>query len=206
MTFNKIIKLNYKKIQKGRCFVVSEISANHSGNFSKLKLLIDKLSKAGVDAIKIQAYEAKTITIESSRKDFKISNKNAWAKYKTLYELYKKAETPFSWYKKIFDAIRKKCKRKKKWTQEEVNEMINDVEYVTDLEYKPEGPHDYSDSSDELMTDKGKLDTGYSSPEQKGCMARCLGRKKGKPLRQKLDAMDWQSRNEGKRELVGYKC
>ena len=74
MTFNKIIKLNYKKIQKGRCFVVSEISANHSGNFSKLKLLINKLSKAGVDAIKIQAYEAKTITIESSRKDFKISN------------------------------------------------------------------------------------------------------------------------------------
>ena len=45
MTFNKIIKLNYKKIQKGRCFVVSEISANHF-NFSKLKLLIDKLSKA----------------------------------------------------------------------------------------------------------------------------------------------------------------
>ena len=108
MTFNKIIKLNYKKIQKGRCFVVSEISANHSGNFSKLKLLIDKLSKAGVDAIKIQAYEAKTITIESSRKDFKISNKNAWAKYKTLYELYKKAETPFSWYKKIFDYCKKK--------------------------------------------------------------------------------------------------
>lgn len=113
-------------------------------------------------------------------------------------EILKKSRRPDNrkWYKKIFDAIRKKCKRKKKWTQDEVNEMINDVEYVTDLEFKPE-EHDYSESSDELMTDKGKLDTGYSSPEQKGCMARCL-RKKGKPLRQRLDAMDWQSANEGK--------
>jgi pseudaminic acid synthase len=108
MTFNKIIKFKSKRIDKNRCFVVSEISANHSGNFSKLKLLIDKLSKAGVDAIKIQAYEAKTITIESSKKDFKISNQNTWAKYKTLYDLYKKAETPFSWYKKIFNYCRKK--------------------------------------------------------------------------------------------------
>ena len=108
MTFNKTIKFKYKKINKGRCFIVSEISANHSGDFSKLKLLIDKLSKAGVDAIKIQAYEAKTITIESSKRDFEISRNNTWAKYKTLYDLYKKAETPFSWYKKIFHYCKKK--------------------------------------------------------------------------------------------------
>lgn len=108
MNFNKIIKFKDKKIYKGRCFIVSEISANHSGDFSKFKSIIRKLSKAGVDAIKIQAYEASTITIKSLKKDFKISSNNAWAKYKTLYDLYKKAETPFSWYKKIFDYCKKK--------------------------------------------------------------------------------------------------
>ena len=109
MNFNKIVKISNKKIYKDRCFVVAEISANHSGKLSILKKLIKKLKSIGVDAIKIQAYEADTITINSDKKDFKIPKNNAWSKYDNLYNLYKTAETPFKWYEKIF----KFCKKEK---------------------------------------------------------------------------------------------
>jgi N-acetylneuraminate synthase/pseudaminic acid synthase len=103
MYFNQKIKIQNKIIYKGRCFVVAEISANHSGSLSKLKRLILRLKKINVDAIKIQAYEANTITINSDSPDFKIPKGNAWEKFKNLYQLYQKAETPFHWYKEIFD-------------------------------------------------------------------------------------------------------
>ena len=107
MKFNQIIKIKNKFVKKNRCFVVAEISANHSGNFNNMRKLIYDLKKINVDAIKIQAYEADTITLNSSRRDFKISKNNSWSKYKTLYELYKNAETPFRWYKKIFELCKK---------------------------------------------------------------------------------------------------
>ena len=107
MNFNQNIKINNKYINSKRCFIVAEISANHSGDLNHLKKMIFKLKKINVDAIKIQAYQANTITIKSEKKDFRINNKNTWSKYKTLYQLYKKAETPFNWYKKIFTLCNK---------------------------------------------------------------------------------------------------
>tara|TARA_B100000963_G_scaffold360310_1_gene390686 strand:+ start:364 stop:1431 length:1068 start_codon:yes stop_codon:yes gene_type:complete len=107
MKFNHIIKIKNKFVKKNRCFVVAEISANHSGNFNNMRKLIYSLKKINVDAIKIQAYEADTITLNSNRRDFKIRKNNSWSKYKTLYELYKNAETPFKWYKKIFELCKK---------------------------------------------------------------------------------------------------
>ena len=103
MYFNQKIKIQNITISKERCFVVAEISANHSGSLSKLKRLTLRLKKINVDAIKIQAYEANTITINSDNSDFKIPKGNAWAKFKNLYRLYQKAETPFDWYNEIFD-------------------------------------------------------------------------------------------------------
>jgi pseudaminic acid synthase len=107
MKFLKNIKILKTTISEKKCFIVAEISANHSGNFFKLKKLIKEIKVAGADAIKIQAYEADTITLNSNFKDFKISKKNTWSKFKTLYSLYKKAQTPFDWYPKIFEYCEK---------------------------------------------------------------------------------------------------
>ena len=52
------------------------------------------------NAIKIQTYEAKSMTIKSQKKDFLIKH-GLW-KGQNLYDLYKSAETPFSWHKKLF--------------------------------------------------------------------------------------------------------
>ena len=57
------------------CYIVGEISANHSGKISKLFRLINKAKSAGVNAVKIQAYAANTITIDSNLKDFRIPKK-----------------------------------------------------------------------------------------------------------------------------------
>ena len=108
MEFKKKIFIKNKIIKENKCFIVAEISANHCGKLSIMKRLISKLKNAGADAIKIQAYEASTITIKSSNKDFKIKKNNSWSNYDTLYSLYKKAQTPFAWYPKIFEFCKKK--------------------------------------------------------------------------------------------------
>ena len=107
MKFKKKIVIQNKVIEYNKCFIVAEISANHCGKLSTMKSLILKLKKAGADAIKIQAYEASTITIDSKKKDFRIKKNNTWAKYNTLFSLYKTAQTPFSWYPKIFNFCKK---------------------------------------------------------------------------------------------------
>lgn len=101
-------KINNNKIGIGKpCFIVAELSANHAGSLKNLKKLILEAKGAGANAIKIQAYEADKITINSNNKEFLISKKSPWKKYKNLFNLYKKAQTPISWYKEIFKFAKK---------------------------------------------------------------------------------------------------
>jgi pseudaminic acid synthase len=87
---------------KNPCYIVAELSANHAGSLNKLKRLILDSKKAGANAVKIQAYEADKITIDSNNKEFLINKKNPWQSYKNLFNLYKKAQTPKKWYKDLF--------------------------------------------------------------------------------------------------------
>ncbi len=94
--------------KKSQSYIVGEVSANHQGKISKLFKLIDLAKEAGVNAVKVQAYTADTITLNSRKKDFKIKKNNTWAKHKNLYSLYKKAQTPLEWMPKIFSYCKKK--------------------------------------------------------------------------------------------------
>ena len=84
---------------------IAEISANHNGSLSNAKKLIKTAKLSGADYVKLQTYEPHTMTIKSKKKYFKI-NDGLW-KGKTLWDLYDKAKTPFSWQKKLFDYSRK---------------------------------------------------------------------------------------------------
>ncbi len=106
MTINKI-KIGNKIIEHGKCFIVAEVSANHNKNFNVLKKFLKELKSTNVDAVKLQAYQANTITVQSKLNDFRIKKNNTWSKYKTLYDLYKKAETPLEWFPKVFAYCRK---------------------------------------------------------------------------------------------------
>ena len=86
-------------------FFIAEISANHNGSLSHAKKLINLAKKYGADAVKLQSYTPDTITIKSDKKDFKIKE-GLW-NGKTLWDLYKKAQTPFEWHKDLFDYAKK---------------------------------------------------------------------------------------------------
>ena len=106
--------MNQKKLRKNikildsinisnnnKCFVVAEISANHSGNLNILKKTMLKAKEVGADAVKIQSYQADTMTMDVKNKHFLIDDNSIW-KGRNLHTLYKKAETPFRWHKEIF--------------------------------------------------------------------------------------------------------
>jgi len=81
------------------CFIVTEISANHCRNFKQAIALIKKAKECGADAVKFQTYTPDTLTIDVDNKYFRIKHPK-W-KGQTLYQLYRKAYTPWMWFKKL---------------------------------------------------------------------------------------------------------
>jgi len=83
----------------GHCFIIAEISANHGQNFDRAVALIKKAKQCGADAVKFQAYTPDTLTINVDNKYFQIKHPH-WGG-QTLYELYKKAYTPWEWFEEL---------------------------------------------------------------------------------------------------------
>lgn len=85
-------------------YVIAELSANHNGDLETAFQLITAAKSAGADAVKLQTYRPDTITLNSSRPDFQITD-GLW-KGRTLYELYEWAHTPWEWHEPLFDKAR----------------------------------------------------------------------------------------------------
>jgi pseudaminic acid synthase len=81
-------------------YLIAELSANHNGDIGRMMELIDAAAETGADAIKIQTYVADSITIDHDSDDFQIKG-GPWGG-RTLYDLYKEAQTPFEWHESIF--------------------------------------------------------------------------------------------------------
>jgi pseudaminic acid synthase len=102
----KDIIINKSKIGENHPpFIIAELSANHNGVLQKAIDTISMAKSCGADAIKLQTYTADTMTIDSDHHDFVIKG-GLWDGHK-LYDLYKKAETPFEWHKAMFEHARK---------------------------------------------------------------------------------------------------
>ena len=93
---NSKISFSYNKPP----LIIAEISGNHNQSKKKFLKLIDLAFKNGADLVKIQTYEPKDITLNLKNKNFLIK-KGLWKK-KYLWDLYKKAHTPFKWHKDAF--------------------------------------------------------------------------------------------------------
>ena len=99
---NKKVSFSYKK----RPLIITEISGNHGGNKKKFLKLIKEAFDWGADLVKIQTYEPQDITLKSNKSKF-LLKKGIW-KNQTLWDLYKKACTPFSWHEDAFRLAKKK--------------------------------------------------------------------------------------------------
>jgi len=84
-----------------KTFIIAELSANHNGDINVALETVRAAKRSGADAIKLQTYTADTLTIECKNDFFKINHGTAWdGEY--LYDLYKRAYTPWEWHKEIF--------------------------------------------------------------------------------------------------------
>ena len=82
--------------------IIAEIASNWEGSISKAKKLIRQAAKSGVDAVKLQTFMPENLTLDVDKKDFKINDKRSlWHGYK-LFDLYKKAFTPWEWHRPLF--------------------------------------------------------------------------------------------------------
>lgn len=80
-----------------KVFIIAELSANHNQDLSIAIETIHAIKEAGADAVKLQTYTPDTITINCDNEYFKIKQGTLWDG-QTLYELYKKAYTPWEWH------------------------------------------------------------------------------------------------------------
>ena len=87
-----------------KTFIVAELSANHGHRLELALASIRAIREAGADAVKLQTYTADTLTLDSSREDFRVKG-TLWDG-RTLYELYQEAYTPWEWHPALFEEAR----------------------------------------------------------------------------------------------------
>jgi len=85
-------------------YVIAEISNNHLADPDRACRLIELASRTGADAVKIQTYDADSLTIDCDRPEF-IIRTPPWAGL-NYYELYRKIALPASFTEKLFRTAR----------------------------------------------------------------------------------------------------
>lgn len=94
------------KIKRNKPFIIAEMSGNHNQSLERALEIVELAAKAGVDALKLQTYTADTMTLDIAEREFFIKDKDSLWSGTSLYDLYKKAYTPWEWHEPIF----KRCK------------------------------------------------------------------------------------------------
>ena len=103
----KEIVINNRKVGfNTEPYIIAELSGNHNGEINRAIKLIDAAVDSGANAIKLQTYTADTLTLDSNRSEFLIKG-GPWDGQK-LYDLYRKASTPWEWHPTIFKYAKQK--------------------------------------------------------------------------------------------------
>ena len=101
------IDIQGRKVGRGRPpFVIAELSGNHNQSLDRALAIVEAAAKAGAHAVKLQTYTADTMTLDLREGEFFISDPNSPWKGNSLYDLYRKAHTPWEWHKPIYDRSR----------------------------------------------------------------------------------------------------
>jgi len=85
-------------------YVIAEISNNHLADPERACRLIEMAAKTGADAVKIQTYDADSLTIDCDRPEFMIRTP-PWVGM-NYYQLYKKIALPADFSERLFRVAR----------------------------------------------------------------------------------------------------
>lgn len=89
-------------VKEDKPFIIAEMSGNHNQSLDRAMKIVEAAAETGVDAIKLQTYTADTMTIDKETDEFFIADKDSLWQGDSLYNLYKKAYTPWEWQEKLF--------------------------------------------------------------------------------------------------------
>ena len=82
-------------------FIIAEMSGNHNQSLDRALEIVEAAAKTGAHALKLQTYTADTMTIDAPQAEFSIRDKKSLWNDEKLYDLYKKAYTPWEWHEPI---------------------------------------------------------------------------------------------------------
>lgn len=84
-----------------KTMIVAELSANHGHKIEIAKQTIKAAAEAGADAVKLQTYKPESLTLDVDNEDFVLKG-GLWDGER-LFDLYKKAFTPYEWHAELFN-------------------------------------------------------------------------------------------------------
>jgi pseudaminic acid synthase len=97
---------NYTINKDSPVFIIAELSANHNGSINTAIETVKAAKRAGADCIKLQTFTADTITLDSKKEDFKITQGTLWdGQY--LHDLYKTTYLPWEWHEELMQVAKK---------------------------------------------------------------------------------------------------
>ena len=85
--------------------LIAEVSANHDRDLDQALALVDIAAEAGWDCLKLQTYDADTLTIRSNHPSMQVDP--IWG-HENLYDLYQSAGMPMEFHRPLFDRARER--------------------------------------------------------------------------------------------------
>jgi N-acetylneuraminate synthase len=79
------------------------MSGNHNQSIDRALELVELASKSGANAIKLQTYTPRTMTLDLDHDEFVINDPNSLWNGRSLFSLYQEAYTPWEWHEEIFN-------------------------------------------------------------------------------------------------------
>lgn len=92
--------------RQGEPFVIAEMSGNHNQSLDRAMSIVEAAARAGAHALKIQTFTPDTMTLDLRHGEFVISDPRSPWRGEAVYELYKKAQTPWEWHAPLFARAR----------------------------------------------------------------------------------------------------
>lgn len=88
--------------------VIAEMSGNHERTLETALQVVDAAAAAGASAIKLQTFDADSMTIRSRLPAFQVDPRQEYWGGRSLWDLYDEAKTPKEWHEHIFERAKER--------------------------------------------------------------------------------------------------